>query len=63
MVLIRLTIMLDDRLSEKLRDRQSKKIKKTQKACSFSQVINETLAKQLRVKLVVKKRKSKFDKD
>jgi hypothetical protein len=41
----RITIMLDDDLSSKLRKIQAEQIKKTGNGVSFSQVINETLKK------------------
>jgi len=49
--LVRLTIMLDDRLMKKLRGRQAKEIKKSNKSVSLSKIMNQTLAKQLGVKL------------
>ena len=41
----RITIMLDDSLIKKLRAQQSKQINETQLTVSFSQVINDNLAK------------------
>lgn len=43
-MLRRITIMLDDDLQKKLRDRQAKLIKQGNKSVSFSQVINQTLS-------------------
>ena len=42
-MLRRITIMLDDDLQKKLRERQAKLIKQGNKSVSFSQVINEML--------------------
>jgi hypothetical protein len=44
----RITIMLDDNLSIKLRKIQAKQIEKSDKSVSFSQVINEVLRKGLK---------------
>jgi len=44
----RVTIVLDDSLAKKLRIIQSKKISKSNKSVSFSNVINEELRKVLR---------------
>lgn len=41
----RVSIMLDEDLFEKLRMLQAKKIKKTKKSASFSQIICDTLRK------------------
>jgi hypothetical protein len=41
----RITIVLDDDLVKKLREKQAKLIKETTKSVSFSSVINETLRK------------------
>lgn len=50
-MLRRITIMLDDELQKKLREKQAKLIKKGNKSVSFSQVVNQTLS------AAVKKRK------
>jgi hypothetical protein len=42
-MLRRITIMLDDDLQKRLREKQAKLIKQGNKSVSFSQVINETL--------------------
>ncbi len=39
----RITVVIDDDLVKKLRLKQSKKLKRTNKSVSFSAVINETL--------------------
>ena len=39
----RITVMLDDDLIKKLREIQAKQIRETQKAISFSKVLNEYL--------------------
>ncbi len=39
----RITIVLDDDLVKKLREKQAKLIKKSVKSVSFSSVLNETL--------------------
>ena len=44
----RVTIMLDDDLDQKLRDRQAKLIRETQGSYSFSKVLNEVLRKVLK---------------
>ena len=44
----RITIMLDDDLVKKLRERQSKLIKKSEKSVSFSSVLNESVCKSLK---------------
>ena len=44
----RITIMLDDDMDKKLRQLQAKKIQATSESCSFSQIINETLAKNIK---------------
>ncbi len=41
----RVTIVLDDDLVKKLRDKQAKLIKESAKSVSFSRVVNETLRK------------------
>ena len=41
----RITIVLDDDLQKKLREKQAKKIKETSGSVSFSNVLNETLRK------------------
>ncbi len=41
----RVTIMIDDDLVKKLRDKQAKLIKESTKSVSFSRVVNETLRK------------------
>ena len=43
----RVTISLDDDLSKKLRERQSKLIKKTTSSVSFSKVLNDVLRERL----------------
>ncbi|MFQ5573605.1 MAG: hypothetical protein ACE5EJ_05095 [Nitrosopumilaceae archaeon] len=43
-MLRRVTIMLEDDLQKKLRERQAKLIKQGNKSVSFSQVINRTLS-------------------
>ena len=40
--------MFDDDLDKKLRTLQAKRIQQEQVSCSFSKIINEVLAKQLR---------------
>jgi len=42
-MLTRITIMLEDELQKKLRDKQAKLIKQSNKSVSFSQVVNQTL--------------------
>lgn len=44
----RVTIMLDDDLDKKLRFKQAKQIQHEQASVSFSQVLNDTLRKQLK---------------
>jgi hypothetical protein len=44
----RITIMIDDDLDKKIRLIQAKKIKDTNKIVSFSEIINETLRKNLK---------------
>ena len=44
----RITIMIDDDLDKKVRLVQAKQIAKTSSSVSFSQVINDTLRKQLK---------------
>lgn len=44
----RITIMLEDDLAKKLRIKQSRLIQETNKAMSFSQVINDTLKSNLK---------------
>jgi len=44
----RITIMIDDDLDKKLRVKQAKIIKDTQKSYSYSKTINETLRKVLK---------------
>ncbi len=41
----RITIVLDDDLQKKLREKQAKKIKESSSSVSFSNVLNETLRK------------------
>jgi len=43
-LLRRITIMLDDDLQKKLRERQAKLIKQSKKSVSFSKVVNLTLS-------------------
>ena len=43
----RVTIMIDDDLDRKIRLKQAKMIQKTNKAISFSKVVNDTLRKNL----------------
>ena len=47
-MLRRITIMLDDDLKKKLRDKQAKLIKQGNKSVSFSQVINQALAESVK---------------
>jgi len=47
-MLRRITIMLDDELQKKLREKQAKLIKQSNKNVSFSQVINMTLKQSVR---------------
>ena len=44
----RITIVLDDDLLKKLREKQSKLIKVSVKSVSFSSVVNETLRKSIK---------------
>ena len=44
----RITIVLDDDLVKKLREKQAKLIKESAKSVSFSSVINQTLHKSVR---------------
>ena len=44
----RITIMLDDDLAKKLRERQSNQIKKSTKSVRFSRVLNEIVRKGLK---------------
>ena len=44
----RITIILDDDLAKKLREKQAKLIKNSTKSVSFSRVLNETLRKSLK---------------
>jgi len=44
----RITIVLDDDLIKKLREKQAKLIKKSAKSVSFSRVMNETLRQSLK---------------
>ena len=44
----RVTIMLDDDLAKKLREKQSKLIKESTSSVSFSRVLNETIRKGLK---------------
>ncbi len=44
----RVTIMLDDDIIKKIREKQAKLIKKSEKSVSFSSVLNEVLRKSLR---------------
>ena len=39
----RITIVLDDDLAKKLREKQAKQIKESTKSVSFSKVLNETV--------------------
>jgi len=41
----RITIVLDDNIIKKLREKQAKLIKESTKSVSFSSVVNETLRK------------------
>ncbi len=43
-MLRRITIMLDDDLQKKLREKQAKLIKQSKKSVSFSRVVNLTLS-------------------
>ncbi len=44
----RVTVILDDDLVKKLRERQAKLIKKSTSSVSFSKVLNETIRKNLK---------------
>ena len=44
----RLTIMLDDDLAEKLREKQAKLIKESKSSVRFSRVLNEAVRKGLK---------------
>lgn len=44
----RITIVLDENLIKKLREKQAKLIKKSAKSVSFSRVVNETLSQNLK---------------
>lgn len=44
----RVTIMIDDDLDKKLRQKQAKMISQEQSSYSFSRVLNETLRKSLK---------------
>jgi hypothetical protein len=44
----RITIVLDDNLLKKLREKQAKLIRVSTKSVSFSKVLNETLRKSLK---------------
>jgi len=44
----RITIVLDDELVKKLREKQAKLIKGSAKSVSFSSVINQTLRKSIK---------------
>jgi len=44
----RLTIMLDDDLAKKLREKQAKLIKESKSSVSFSRVLNEAVRKGLK---------------
>ncbi len=45
---LRVTIMIDEDLDEKLRNKQANVIKRTQASYSFSKVLNDTLRKSLK---------------
>jgi len=45
----RVTVILDDDLVKKLRERQAKLIKESSSSVSFSRVLNETVRKSLKV--------------
>lgn len=49
-MLNRITIMIDDKLQAKLREKQAKLIKKESKGVSFSRVINMELEESLKKK-------------
>jgi len=44
----RVTIIIDDELDKKLRQRQAKIIQQEQSSCSYSKVLNESLRKALK---------------
>ena len=44
----RITIVLDDDLVKKLRDKQAKLIRESAKSVSFSRVLNDTLRKNIK---------------
>ena len=44
----RITIVLDDDLVKKLREKQAKKIKESVESISFSRILNETLRKSIK---------------
>jgi len=44
----RITVVLDDDLVKKLREKQAKLIKESSKSVSFSSVINQTLRKNIK---------------
>ncbi len=44
----RITIVLDDDLVKKLREKQAKLIKESVKSVSFSRVVNDTLRKNIK---------------
>lgn len=44
----RVTIMIDDDIDRKLRNRQAKTIQQEQASCSFSKVLNDVLRKSLK---------------
>ncbi|MFQ5475807.1 MAG: hypothetical protein ACE5DT_02105 [Nitrosopumilus sp.] len=44
----RITIVLDDDLVKKLREKQAKQLTKSAKSVSFSSVINDTLRKSIK---------------
>jgi len=44
-MLRRITIMLEDNLVKKIRNKQAKEIMKSKKSVSFSQIVNNTLKK------------------
>jgi len=44
----RISVVLDDELVKKLRNIQSKKVRKSKKTVSFSRVINDELRKSLK---------------
>ena len=50
MMLNRITIMIDEELQKKLREKQAKIIKQENKSVSFSRVINDTLEECLKKK-------------